>query len=188
MIDKHTVETIGKIIPSTDKEAWVKYPKQNWAYQTSRLLDFQGITWYPFEIKGLTKTSLSASSLNNNPINNDREIFITTDIELKDIRDKVDVVVHKGKIVEQIYYTESSTGDIVKKSELNGAIQLILHSFIAWNFEKFCGIVSFEYVENIILAVRIRPHEKCKEFYPDHVLRGMNSLYTRRRWTSKVDA
>ena len=35
-------------IPLNDEVAYTLYPKYNWVYSTSRLLDFQKVEWTPF--------------------------------------------------------------------------------------------------------------------------------------------
>lgn len=182
MLHKQDIEDIQKGIPRTDEEAWVKYPKLCWVYQTGRLLDYQKVTWYPFEIDGLTNTSLSKTSIGTNILPSNDDIFIEQQLTLSDQRNKFDLVVHKGISVDIICYTEDAAGNVTLSEDKNGGPELIANSILAWHFSKFCGIVSFEYSGDILLAVRLKPHAKAKEFYPDHVLRNLKNLYNRRRW------
>ena len=50
-------------IPLTDKEAWLKYPKLNWVYDTARLFDFQKIEWTPFPVEGVTNSHIQPKSI-----------------------------------------------------------------------------------------------------------------------------
>lgn len=189
MTSKHTLK--GAKMPLTAQEAWVKYPKLNWLYHTHRLMEFQKIEWTPFATDEAS-VALESNSLHSGTLMISNElthsvntrVYIEEMIDAHDTRNKIDIVVHKGVIVEEIHYTESSYGHIIKRdsSSIAGKIELLMQSLIAWHFDKFSGIVSFEYVDGIIIAVRLTVHPKAKEFYPDHVLRNLNGLYTKKKW------
>jgi hypothetical protein len=171
-------------IPSTDKEAWVKYPKVNWVYLTHKLLEFQKIKWYPFSIEGVTNTKLASYSLGEPILGTDGMIYIEEELNLTDVRTKVDAVICRGQIVDEVHYTEDTEGNVTPKTTyaISGKVELLIQSILVWHFDKFSGIVSVEYVDDTIIAFRLTPHTYAKEFYPDHILRNLNGLYTKKKW------
>lgn len=182
MINHSNIETIKKGIPSNDYEAWLKYPKLAWIYETKRLFEFQRLEWYPFPIDDLTTTSLPSTSIGSNILSPGKDVYIIPKLFFPRERTKFDLVIHKGKVVDSVSYTENSEGVVVKNNQQNGLCFLVASSLISFHFGKFCGIVSFEHEENIIIAARLTPHIKGKYLYNDITLRNLNNLYMRKRW------
>jgi hypothetical protein len=175
---------MDNLIPKTDKEAWLIYPKINWLYVTHRVLEYQKINWFPFPIKNTTNTVLSDYSIDQHILSSGTgNVYIEGILKSNTKRNKIDTVLHKGQIVEEIHYSEDNEGNIAVRDEPpSGNIELLVQSIVAWHFDKFCGIISFEYDSDMILAVRLKPHDKAETFYPQYILDNMENLYYKKKW------
>lgn len=194
-MDKKTFDIIHSSLPDSKEMAWIKYPNLNWVYNTSRLLDFQEIEWYPFFIESVTNTAILNTSLysdtievfNGNSIKwcqNDIEyIFLPKDIDMTTEHHKVDIIVHKGQPVKEIYYIETDEGEILDATTAPGEIELKFRSLIAWHFDKFCGVISIEYSNNMMLSVDLKANGLALPIYPPEIVKKIPALYNRRHWT-----
>ena len=64
----------------------------------------------------------------------------------------------------------------------NGEIELKFRSLIAWHFDKFCGVISIEYSNNIMLSVDLRANPAAIPIYPPLIAKKIPALYNRRHW------
>ena len=202
-MDNQTFNNAANSLPINNKIAWLKYPKLNWVYDTTRLLDFQEVSWYPFPIDGVTNTAIDSVSLDVldldgnddtcvgvqlEPFPEDREhIFIKELIDIENESTKVDIIIHKGQPVEEIYYTEiydifTYQTKVIKSDTAPGEIELKFKSLIAWHFDKFCGIISIEYANNIMLSVQLKANDRATPLYSSEIVKKIPALYNRRHW------
>lgn len=176
---------LSKKIPENDQEAWLKYPKINWLYDTARLLEFQKIRCYPFPIDGVTHTNLAINSMHGSILREFGAVYIEPKIDIcSHTRTKVDLIIHKGTLVHEVFYTENLKGDIeLLPQQDSGQLELKIIGLLTWYLNKFCGVISVEYEKNVIIAVRLKPNDKAESFYPHVIYSKLKALYTRRQWT-----
>lgn len=161
-------------IPLNDEVAYRLYPKYNWVYSTSRLLDFQHIEWAPFEIGDLThalpefpfnKATLSANIYTKNL---DGEMLTT------------DVAIMKGEIKWAAHHITNHGKKVIDR--LRGDVELRISALATMHFQKFAGVISVDTIGNVIIAVRLCMTAEVVDQYPDDWLKHVLRIYNRRPW------
>lgn len=178
------INRIYKHAPETDIEAWDKYTKLNWVYQTVNVLDFQNIKWTPFYTK-TSSWSLPSWSFNHDihPTSTLAEwnsIFIEK--SLQGSLHFVDIVIHKGNIVHEFYYDKDPGNQIRTTRSPKGELELRIKGLVTWHFSKFCGIITIGYVDDTILQINLSPNENALLSYDNDILKKIPTLYSRKKW------
>lgn len=161
-------------IPLDDTTAYQLYPKYNWVYSTSRLLDMQNIAWSPFPRKGfdfeLKEFHFVGDSgkIYTEQMNGDR---LTTD-----------VAVMKGDIKWAAHHALDAQGNKTLLNELRGDVELVISALTTLYFKKFAGIISVDTIGTKIVAVRLRMTADMVDKYPEDWLKRVMRIYNRRPW------
>jgi len=157
-------------IPLDDTTAYKMYPKYNWVYSTSRLLDMQGVEWAPFSTSALTDgraefpvNDIAKGNIYTQPLTGEE---LTTD-----------VAVLKGHIVWAKHHKDNEMLD-----ELRGDIELVISALTTLHFKKFAGIISVDSIGTKLVAVRLRMTTEMVEQYPEDWLKRVLRIYNRRPW------
>lgn len=162
-------------IPLNDETAYRLYPKYNWVYSASRLLDMQNIEWAPFSMAGLD------FRLNEfNLIKHDTAGAIYTKY-MDGERLTTDVAVMKGEIKWAAHHKIEGDEKILL-DELRGHIELRISALTTLHFQKFAGIISVDTIGHNIIAVRLRMTTDVVDQYPDDWLKRVLRIYNRRPW------
>jgi len=163
-------------VPLNDETAYKLYPRYNWVYSTSRVLDMQHIEWAPFKMNGfdfpLTEFPLvdgpEAGTIYTRPLIGDR---LTTD-----------VAIMKGDIKWAAHHVIDDDGNKTLIPELRGDIELRISALTTLHFKKFAGIISVDTIGHDIIAVRLRMTTDVVGQYPDDWLKRVLRIYNRRPW------
>ena len=164
-------------IPLNDEVAYKLYPKYNWVYSTSRLLDFQSIEWAPFLMGDLTY------KLPEFPLNKDgREpgaIYIK-----QPTGDKIttDVAIMKGDIKWAKHHKINEDGEKEILENLRGDVELRISALSTMHFRKFAGVISVDTIGPTIVAVRLCMTTDIVNQYPEDWLKRVLRIYNRRPW------
>jgi len=164
-------------IPLNDEVAYKLYPKYNWVYSTSRLLDFQNIEWAPFLMGDLTYKLLEFA------LNKDgREpgaIYIRPPVG-----DALttDVAIMKGDIKWAKHHTISDKGEKEVLAELRGDVELRISALSTMHFRKFAGVISVDSIGPSIIGVRLCMTADVVDQYPGDWLKRVLRIYNRRPW------
>ena len=163
-------------IPLNDEVAYQLYPKYNWVYSTSRLLDFQGLKWAPFKLGDLTyhlqeftveKGDSRSGAIFTNELHGDA---LTTD-----------VVIMKGDIKWAKHHTYEF-GNKTVLDDLRGDIELRISAMATMHFQKFAGVISVDTVGPTIIAVRLCMTADVVDQYPEDWIKRVLRIYNRRPW------
>lgn len=171
---KSPAETSMKTLPQNDTQAWLMYPKLNWVYSTSTLLDQQKIAWYPFPYEDFTHglPVFNVEEHSQRPYSN---VYIQP-LEGEPITTVVALA--KGAVKWHMHHDhrgEISQGD-------HGDLLLRINSFAIMHFKKHTGMVTFETVGNVLTGVRLRHLPHLVEHYPDRFNLAVMTLYRRSQW------
>jgi len=163
-------------IPLNDEVAYELYPKYNWVYSTSRLLDFQSIAWAPFKMCKLTQR-LDEFQLNSD--GHEPGAIYTQEIA----GDKLttDVAIMKGEIKWAAHH-KIEDGKKVLVDTLRGDIELRVSAMATMHFQKFAGVISVDTIGTAIIAVRLCMTADVVEQYPEDWLKRVLRIYNRRPW------
>ena len=149
-------------IPLDDRTAFKLYPKYNWVYSTSRLLDMQNIEWSPFPMKNLEyplrEFGLVADDETCGTI-------YTRQLEGDDIT--TDVAIMKGEIKWARHHKIDKNGSKQILDELRGNIELRISALTTLHFQKFAGIISVDTVGHDMIAVRLCMTTDVVNQYPE---------------------
>ena len=163
-------------IPLNDEVAYKLYPKYNWVYSTSRLLDFQNIEWAPFLMGDLTY------KLPEFPLNKDgREpgaIYIS---EPSGDKLTTDIAIMKGSI-KWAKHHNIVDGEKVVLDDLRGDIELRISALATMHFRKFAGVISVDTIGNAIVGVRLCMTADVVDQYEEDWLKRVLRIYNRRPW------
>lgn len=163
-------------IPLNDHTAYELYPKYNWVYSTSRLLDFQSIVWAPFKMGKLTQR-LDEFPLNGN---GDETGAIYTQAIPGD-KLTTDVAIMKGDIKWAAHH-KIVDGKKILVDTLRGDIELRISAMATMHFRKFAGVISVDTIGPTIIAVRLCMTADVVDQYPDDWLKRVLRIYNRRPW------
>ena len=163
-------------IPLNDEVAYELYPKYNWVYSTSRLLDFQSIKWSPFAMGSLTYplqefTVASGDSRSG--------VIYTSELHGEALT--TDVAVMKGDIKWAAHH-HIEDGKKVLVENLRGDIELRISAMATMHFQKFAGVISVDTIGPTIIAVRLRMSTDVVDQYPEDWIKRVLRIYNRRPW------
>lgn len=161
-------------VPLDDTTAYQLYPKYNWVYSTSRLLDMQNIPWSPFTRKGF-----EFELREFNFVGDSGKIYTQ---ELSGDRLTTDVAVMKGDIKWAAHHLVDDKGNKVLINGLRGDVELVISALTTLHFKKFAGIISVDTIGTKIVAVRLRMTTDMIEQYPEDWLKRVMRIYNRRPW------
>lgn len=166
-------------IPHDDIEAWDRYPKHNWVYDLSRLLDAQHIKWSPFR---------------TDTLNDIRAVMVLDSLDPFEYKTETGFIFIKppdGKeVISEVYITK---GDIKlmrhldRKTKIDiqedvGEVELRLSAFNALFFQKFSGVITAISIGSDLYSIRLRPYSESalsnnpesvkltKRIYKKHVI------------------
>lgn len=163
-------------IPLDDHTAYELYPKYNWVYSTSRLLDFQSIEWSPFSMGKLTQR------LDEFPLNKDgHEPGAIYTQEIAGDKLTTDVVIMKGELKWAAHHKIEDSNKILVDT-LSGDIELRVSAMATMHFQKFAGVISVDTIGTTIVAVRLCMTADVVEQYPEDWLKRVLRIYNRRPW------
>lgn len=163
-------------IPLDDHTAYEMYPRYNWVYSTSRLLDFQSITWAPFKMGKLTQR-LDEFSLNGNG----QEPGAIYTQEIPGDKLTTDVVIMKGEMKWMSHHKIDDDKKVLVDN-LHGDIELRISALATMHFRKFAGVISVDTIGTTIIAVRLCMTADVVEQYPEDWLKRVLRIYNRRPW------
>lgn len=194
----HTNEKLFKTvdttvdIPLTDEHAWKMYPKYNWVYSTSKLLDMQNIEWSPF-YKSTLGWSLPELTVweNDIPIQPKEVTSRSTNMEPGRIflapiageRLTTDIAILKGEVKWAAHhmYVEADNSRAVL-TELRGDVELRISALVTLHFKKFAGVISVDTIGHDIIAARLHLTSEVVSKYPEDWLTRVVRIYNRRPW------
>ena len=165
-------------IPLNDEVAYKLYPKYNWVYSTSRLLDFQHIEWSPFVMGDLTH-KLYEFPFNIGPASQTGCIYIS---EPEGDKLTTDVAIMKGQIKWAKHHIINEDGDKELLDELRGGLELRISALATMHFQKFAGVISVDTIGSVIVAVRLCMTADVVDQYEDDWLKRVLRIYNRRPW------
>lgn len=160
-------------IPLDDVTAYQMYPKYNWVYSTSRLLDMQNIEWSPF------KAGHFVHEHTEFPVSDSGTIWTR---EMLGERLTTDVAVLKGDIKWAAHHRTKDDGTKEVLDTLYGDIELRVSALTMLHFKKFAGVISVDTIGSTIVAVRLRMTTEMVESYPEDWLKRVLRIYNRRPW------
>ena len=165
-------------IPLNDEVAYKLYPKYNWVYSTSRLLDFQHVEWAPFEMGDLTNRHYEFP-FNVAPGLRAGHIFTR---EFEGDKLTTDVAIMKWQIKWAKHHKINDAGEKEILDELSGVLELRISALATMHFQKFAGVISVDTIGNIIVAVRLCMTADVVDQYEDDWLKRVLRIYNRRPW------
>lgn len=147
------IDTQDLDIPVDDIECWNRYPKYNWVYDLSRLLDAQHIKWSPFAKEDMQTlaANMFLESSNNVPYV-PAYIYLVPPVGKQLI---VEAYLVKGE-VKHMRFADKDTKNIITES--TGNAELRISAFIAIHFQKFTGVISAEIIGSNIYSIKLKPH------------------------------
>ena len=160
-------------IPLNDEVAYKLYPKYNWVYSTSRLLDFQKVDWTPFGGGDFTQMHSEF------PVTPSAVIFTR---QLSGDRLTTDVAVMKGDIKWAKHHIINEKGEKELLDELRGGVELRISALTTMHFQKFAGVISVDTIGDVIVAVRLCMTVDVVDQYPEDWLKRVLRIYNRRPW------
>jgi len=163
-------------VPLNDETAYKLYPRYNWVYSTSRVLDMQNIDWSPFSMAG-TEFPLTEFPLVDGP-----EAGTIYTRSLLGDRLTTDVAIMKGDIKWAAHHSVADDGTRELLTELRGDIELRISALTTLHFKKFAGIISVDTIGHDIIAVRLRMSTDVVDQYPEDWLKRVLRIYNRRPW------
>lgn len=199
----HTNEKIFKTvdtavdIPLNDEHAWKMYPKYNWVYSTSRLLDMQNIEWAPFYKNGLTwavpefsmwsnsfssplnPATVSALGRRSDGFQYEGCIFMSP---IAGEKLTTDIAILKGEIKWASHSRAKEDGTRELLTELRGDVELRISALVTLHFKKFAGVISVDTIGHDIIAARLHLTPELVNQYPEDWLTRVVRIYNRRPW------
>lgn len=163
-------------VPLNDETAYKLYPRYNWVYSTSRILDMQNIEWAPFAMAGLDFPLKEFALVNDETGGTiytkrlDGELLTT------------DVAIMKGELKWAAHHKTNDDGTRELIDELRGDIELRISALTTLHFKKFAGIISVDTIGHDIIAVRLCMTTDVVDQYPDDWLKRVLRIYNRRPW------
>lgn len=161
-------------IPLNDEVAYKLYPKYNWVYSTSRLLDFQKVEWTPFG------GGLFTQQHTEFPVIGGCGYIYTMPLEGEVLT--TDVAVMKGDIKWAKHHIINEQGEKAVLDELRGGVELRISALTTMHFQKFAGVISVDTIGNVITSVRLCMTVDVVDQYPEDWLKRVLRIYNRRPW------
>ncbi len=163
-------------VPLNDETAYKLYPRYNWVYSTSRILDMQNIEWAPFSMNGLD------FPLKEFALVDDATGGTIYTRQLDGEKLTTDVAIMKGELKWAAHHKINDDGSRELISELRGDIELRISALTTLHFKKFAGIISVDTIGHDIIAVRLRMTTDVVGQYPEDWLKRVLRIYNRRPW------
>ena len=142
----------------SDKDAFNFFHKYNWVYQTTVLMDDQGIKWSPFKDE-VFNTALPILNIEDSTDN----IYISE--SLSDI-DSLSLLIYRGEVKWA-------------SKPLEGSIKLRLYAIMAKHLMKFSGIINIKHDHNVIVGLSLSFNEEDYVSYPKEVKTKIEKIYTK---------
>lgn len=157
-------------IPGDDIDCWERYPKHNWVYDTSRLLDSQGIKWCPYETSIFTEKKLNINLESSKGVTQYPGYIYTK----KTVGDNIttEVYIVKGEI-KFIRHVRPSFIPLV------GEIELRINAFVSLHLQKFTGIITVDTQSHEIYRIGLRPHTDSIYETNQEVVKLLKRIYKR---------
>lgn len=176
--------------PCTDINAWNKYPKYNWVYETTRLLDSQNVYWapYPFE-QSMCSLPIWAfdHSISPLPINfstclcTDR-VYIAHDLTTNVISCTF-LVLYKGSMVCQETYKYGEFLDKYKHNNLDQEKVKDLNAFLGKYFKRYSGLMTLYHANNIYYKISLKANkDDIFDLTELSVAKNIIQLYSKSKW------
>ena len=169
-------------IPRDDIECYNKYPRHNWVYNTTRLLDAQKIHWgliYTPELNHIMPNKLLGQELVDiQCVEGNRTGLMEPGIYISKPEGQrvfTDVIIQKG----DIKWMKSHHGLFI--DENYGDVDLRIQAFVVLYFKKFNGCISFETIGNEIYACHLCPTITMVESYPDEAKMLLKKIFNKRK-------
>lgn len=163
-------------VPLNDETAYKLYPRYNWVYSTSRVLDMQNIEWSPFSMSGF-EYPLIEFPLVGSP---DAGKIYTRKLDGEKLT--TDVAIMKGELKWAAHHRIDDAGTKTLTNDLRGDIELRISALTTLHFKKFAGIISVDTIGHDIIAVRLRMTTDVVDLYPEDWLKRVLRIYNRRPW------
>lgn len=168
-------------IVDNDVDAWNKYPRYNWMYNMSRLLDAQNVAWSPFRTKDLDvglptftidRSDIVFSRLDQTWLNKTMAgtVFISP-VEGRKIH--TETLIRKGSLKWFKHFNPTSHNFY---DDTIGEVELRINAFVTLYFKKFNGAVSFETVGNQIISIKLYPTKELLSQYPPEVITQLKKI------------
>lgn len=150
-------------MPKSDYECWDKYPRYNWVYNTSRLLDAQHVKWSPFKTDDLPD-HIPAFSFHS-----DSHLYY------KDPKEPLihsEAIIYTGTVKWLAHHKDAGL-----QEELVGEVDLRINAFATCYLPRFSGIVTFTTSSNIIYDLKLRPSYDLLPYYPDKSIKLIKKIF-----------
>lgn len=164
---------MNKTPPQTDREAWEKYPRLNWVYNTTQLLDQQRIDWSPFP----TEERTHALPVFNVEGHFDRPF---SNVYVRPLQGEVVstvAAIAKGQM--KWYRHHDHRNEVIEDGR--GDLVMRITSFVIMHLKKHSGIVIFDTVGDVLVGVKLRPLKSLTLDLDEPI----NTLYRRSQWNQK---
>jgi len=179
------IETI-KNAPSTDFEAWEKYPKYNWVYCTGKLLSAQNIPWSVY--KGDFCTQIQSVNYGEELIIADVSSMKTTKYfmegfiftrKLQGEHSSTYLAISKGEVKWEAQFNDASDAPL---SEVCGDIKLKINAVLSLHFSKYNGIIRFDTIGKDIVSASLGLDHAMIKHFPEDWAKKVNRIYNNRPW------
>ena len=144
-------------IPHDDIEAWERYPKHNWVYDLSRLLDAQNIKWSPFRTETLDYMEANMQLEARDPFEHKTETGFIFVKQPEGRHVITEVYITKGEIKLMRHLDRWTKEEI--QGEV-GEIELRLNAFSTLYFQKFSGVITAISIGSDLFSIRLRPYSE----------------------------
>lgn len=171
--------------PLSEYEAWERYPKFNWIYDTAKVLTAQHI---PYSIyKGDFTTMLNAVSYGHELTISDVSsissptYFMEGYIFTRKISGKhtsIHVAVSKGEIKWEEHMDNED--NIIQ--DPCGDLKLKVSAMVSMHFSKYNGLIRFDAVGKDIVSGSLALDISLIEYFPEDWAKKVNRLYNNRPW------
>ena len=152
----HKKTTINDLdIPNDDIDCWDRYPKHRWVFDLSRLLDTQGVHWSPFKSEILTQRVLNMEFHTSKELDYTPAYIYTEPFNSNRFISELYIV--KGEIKLSRYFDKNN---LTQLEDNIGNMDLRANAFVSMHFQKFTGVISLEFANNIIISVKLRPQSE----------------------------
>lgn len=157
-------------IPVDDIECWERYPKHNWVYDMSRLLDSQNIKWSPYNTPIFTEKKLNINLESEKDVTQFPGYIYTEKTFGDDMTTEVYITKGEIKLIRHI-----RPADI----PLVGEIELRINAFISLHLTKFTGVITVDTQSHEIYRISLRPHTNSVHETNQEVVRLLKRIYKR---------
>jgi hypothetical protein len=154
--------------PRIDREAYTRYPKLNWVYDLTRVLDAQNIQWLPF---------LQEPFYHSEPQFLNTITEVSTDVYLEENTGQVkftQAIVQRGEVKWLAHWDHFSEQF---EDEVVGAVDLRISAFVTMYMQKHSGCVTFESVGSDIRRVWLKPFQPALAQFPPEAEKLFKKVY-----------